>query len=208
MEHAAHRSAAAVLAALALGLVLGGCAGDEPAPQAGHSMGTSDAPRLAEATAGDLSLAGGFAYATTPMAGMDHGDDMSGMDMSDSPSMDSSGSGMDLPGGLMTAAFGTITNAGDTEDALIGVETDLTDIAQTHETVANEDGTGGTMRQVEEIVVPAGGSVRLEPGGYHIMLMDLDSDLAAGTTITLTLNFRSGTTMTVDFPVIDREDRP
>lgn len=198
------RLAAAALTVV-LGVGLAGCADEEPAPKANDRTAG-----LATAEAGDLTLKGGFAYATTPMGDMESSD--AGMDMDhsdDAAGMESSDAGMDMSEmGMMTAAFATISNAGDAEDALVGVKTDITDVAQVHETVTNEDGTGATMREVEEIVVPAGGSVKLEPGGSHIMLMNLKTDLAAGTTVTLTLTFRSGTTMTVDFPVIDREDRP
>jgi hypothetical protein len=45
------------------------------------------------------------------------------------------------------------------------------------------------MQHVDGIAVPAGQTVALEPGGYHIMLMDLTGELAAGDTVTLTLTF-------------------
>lgn len=192
MQHAPRTRLAALVAALALGLTVTGCGGDQP-QEGDHSMAAPDQSKLATGTAGDLELSGGFVYATAPMEGMDSTDG-AGSDMTDMT--------------MVTAAFGTLSNGGDAEDALVGVATELTETAQIHETVANEDGTGGTMREVAQIVIPAGGRVALEPGGYHIMLMNLTGDVAAGTTVTLTLEFRSGTTMTVDFPVIDREDRP
>ena len=45
------------------------------------------------------------------------------------------------------------------------------------------------MQPVDEIPVLAGETVALEPGGYHIMLLDLAEPLEVGTSITLTLTF-------------------
>ncbi len=54
-----------------------------------------------------------------------------------------------------------------------------------------------TMREVDSIAVPAGETVTLEPGGYHIMLMDLNKDLEPGDTLEVTLELESGATETV-----------
>jgi hypothetical protein len=70
--------------------------------------------------------------------------------------------------------------------------------AQLHETVVQHDSSGGgdrmTMRQVPAIELPAGQTVRLEPGGFHVMLIDLKHGLKAGDKLSLTLRFeRAGT---------------
>ncbi len=109
------------------------------------------------------------------------------------------------------AAYLVLKNAGATSDALVGVSTPAAGMAQIHETYtlpapsgsmmpAASGGTGGTMmgmRQVARIEIPAGGSVELKPGSYHIMLMELKQDLKAGTTITLTLTFEKAPPITV-----------
>lgn len=67
-----------------------------------------------------------------------------------------------------------------------------------------DDSMGGmTMRPVEGIDLPAGQQVQLEPGGYHVMLLDLAAPLAAGSTYQLTLQFEHGGTVKVDVPVQD-----
>jgi copper(I)-binding protein len=53
------------------------------------------------------------------------------------------------------------------------------------------------MQEVDSIAVPAGGTVALEPGGYHIMLLGLTEDLVVGDSIEVTLEFESGVTETV-----------
>jgi len=45
------------------------------------------------------------------------------------------------------------------------------------------------MHPVSRLDVPAGGSVQLKPGSYHLMLMGLTGDLVAGKTIPLELVF-------------------
>ena len=54
-----------------------------------------------------------------------------------------------------------------------------------------------TMQPVESIEVPAGETVALEPGGYHVMLIGLVEDLEVGDTVEVTLEFESGETQAV-----------
>ncbi|MBB1012534.1 hypothetical protein BXY47_3236 [Dietzia kunjamensis] len=88
----------------------------------------------------------------------------------------------------MTGVFGTITNPGDADLHLIGVESDLGGSAELHETVPV--GSGMMMQEREDgFVIPAGGELVLEPGGNHIMLMELGRPITTGQQITLTLEF-------------------
>ncbi len=57
------------------------------------------------------------------------------------------------------------------------------------------------MQKVDEIAVPADGMVKLELGGYHVMLFGLKKDLVVGDTVTVTLTFSEGGELTVDAPV-------
>ena len=88
----------------------------------------------------------------------------------------------------MSGVFGTIRNPGDTDLHLTGVDGDLGGSTELHETVP---GASGMMMQEREdgFVIPAGGELVLEPGGNHIMLMDLDEPITTGQQITLTLEF-------------------
>lgn len=88
----------------------------------------------------------------------------------------------------MTGVFGTITNPGDADLHLIGVESDLGGSAELHETVPG--GSGMMMQEREDgFVIPAGGELVLQPGGNHIMLMELGRPITTGQQITLTLEF-------------------
>ncbi len=64
-----------------------------------------------------------------------------------------------------------------------------------------------TMRELEDgLVLPAGETVNLEPGGYHVMLLDLPDPLETGDTFDLTLEFESGESRVVSIEV--RDDAP
>lgn len=90
--------------------------------------------------------------------------------------------------GEMSGVFGTIRNPGDTELHLTGVTGQVGGTTELHETVP---GASGPMMQEKEdgFVIPAGGELVLEPGGNHIMLMDLDQPITTGQQITITLQF-------------------
>lgn len=74
---------------------------------------------------------------------------------------------------------------------------------QLHETVANDAGEMVMQEKQGGFVIPAGGSFDLEPGGNHIMLMDLTAPLAAGDETTFTLTFSDDSTYEFTAPVKD-----
>jgi copper(I)-binding protein len=70
--------------------------------------------------------------------------------------------------------FMTITNTGDTADRLVAVEADFPRV-EIHTT--EMDGDVARMMHLEDgIVVPAGESIIMKPGGYHVMFMGLGGD--------------------------------
>lgn len=127
------------------------------------------------------------------------------------------------------AAYFTITNSGDLDDALVAASVDpaIAARAEVHETVAAGpgDGTGDgmgadqgmggdtgrgdgdgmmQMREVDRVAIPAGESVAFEPGGYHVMLLDLAAPLETGDTIDLTLTFEESGEQVVTAEVRDQ----
>lgn len=90
---------------------------------------------------------------------------------------------------LPAAGYLTITG-GSAADALIRAASPVAGEVQIHETMAGMSGMTG-MQPVDRIEIPAGGTVRLEPGGYHLMLMDLTEMPAVGSTVELTLTFET-----------------
>lgn len=88
----------------------------------------------------------------------------------------------------VSAAYMTISNSYDTAIRLISARANITEAVEIHETSVENDIM--RMREVVDgLEIPAGDIARLEPGGYHIMLMDLAEDLRLGDAIALTLVF-------------------
>jgi periplasmic copper chaperone A len=97
------------------------------------------------------------------------------------------------------AAFMTLKNSGASDDALIAVSTPVAEHAELH--IHIKDGDVMRMREVESIDVPAGSTVMLQPGGLHVMLIDLKAPLKAGEQFPLTLTFEKAGAMTIEVPV-------
>jgi copper(I)-binding protein len=88
-----------------------------------------------------------------------------------------------VQGQTATGAFMHISSA---EGAtLIGVDSPVAGIVEIHE--MRMEGNTMRMRGVEKLELPAGRTVELKPGGYHVMLMDLKQDLKAGDAVPVTL---------------------
>ena len=173
------RLVAAVALVLVAGAIAGAC-GDDDVPAASDDV-TTTSEAGAEPTDGALEVSG--AWART------------------SPAVATAG-----------AVYLEIANGTNTDDALVeaSVDAGVAATVELHET-AEADTDGGAMgggdmgtdgststsmgapmmemKPVEEIPVPAGETVALEPGGFHIMLLDLAEPLEVGDTLELTLTF-------------------
>jgi periplasmic copper chaperone A len=68
---------------------------------------------------------------------------------------------------------------------LVGASSPVAGVVEIHEMAM--DGNVMKMRAVSGLDLPAGKTVELKPGGYHVMLMDLKKELKAGDTVPLTL---------------------
>lgn len=103
----------------------------------------------------------------------------------------------------MSAAFGEFENSGTADITVTGVTSAASSDLQLHETVENEAGEM-TMREKDGgFVIPAGQSLTLEPGGNHIMLMDLAKPIKAGDELSFTLTFSDGSTTEFTAPAKD-----
>lgn len=71
---------------------------------------------------------------------------------------------------------------------LIRVTTPVAGTAEVHEMQMHGDVM--RMRAVAQLELPAGRTIELKPGGYHLMLMDLKQPLKPGSTVPLSLVFR------------------
>ena len=97
------------------------------------------------------------------------------------------------------AAYLTIINRGLEPARLVDITTPLAGRAEVHLTVKTDNVM--RMEQVERLDVPPGGRVVFEPGGLHIMLLDLRQPLTKGGTLPLTLRFSGGGSIEASAPV-------
>ncbi|MES2189603.1 MAG: copper chaperone PCu(A)C [Pseudomonadota bacterium] len=87
-----------------------------------------------------------------------------------------------------TGAFMSITASEGTK--LVGLSTPVAGVAEVHE--MKMEGDVMKMRAVPGgLDLPAGKTVELKPGGYHVMLMDLKTPLAKDSTVPMTLLFKN-----------------
>ncbi len=135
---------------------------------AGSAMATSAAEMNASAT----SMPGmNMNNSSTPMAGMDMGTSS-------------------------LAGYLVIKNTGSTDDQLMSASADFAGMVMLHKSVVDSNNVA-TMQEVQSIDIPAGQTVTLQPGGFHIMFMNLKSIPQVGTKVALILVFQKAGTITV-----------
>jgi copper(I)-binding protein len=93
------------------------------------------------------------------------------------------------PGGAKVAgAYLTIENKGTAPDRLVSGSADIAGKVEIHEMAM--DGGVMKMRPLDKgLAIDPGKTVKLAPGGYHVMLMDLKGQLKQGDKVPVTLQF-------------------
>ncbi len=106
------------------------------------------------------------------------------------------------PGAPNSAAYGLVLNLTSSDNALVGVESAVAEAVELHEMVMAA-GDVMQMRPVEGggIPLPAGGAALLQPGGLHIMLINLTGTLGEGDSFALDFEFADGEPVTLTIPV-------
>lgn len=99
------------------------------------------------------------------------------------------------PGQSVLAGYMKIRNDSDTPRRITAVKSAAFGSAEIHRTVM-KDGMA-SMEAQAELVIPAMGSVVLEPGGLHLMLIDPHKSLRAGERVELALQIEPNLTQTV-----------
>lgn len=103
----------------------------------------------------------------------------------------------------MSAAFGVLGNDGAADVTIVSASTEASPMVELHETVANDAGEMVMQPKEGGFVIPAGGTLTLEPGANHIMLMGLAKPIVAGDEVSFTLTFADGSTYTFTAPAKD-----
>ena len=105
------------------------------------------------------------------------------------------------PGGADVAGgFLKITNTGTEDDRLISLSIEGIARSEIHE-MAMKDGMM-TMRPLKDgLPVPAGSTVELKPGSFHVMMMGLTKPFTEGEMIKGTITFEKAGTASIEFKV-------
>lgn len=105
-----------------------------------------------------------------------------------------------LAGQKAAGAYLTVTNHGAAADRLLGGSSPAAGKVEVHTMEVVNDVM--TMRPVEGgLEIPAGGTVELKPGSYHVMLMDVAKPFVEGDTVPVTLTFEKAGAVELALPV-------
>jgi len=109
--------------------------------------------------------------------------------------------GRATPGGAKTGgAYLTIENKGTVPDRLLGGSTDVASKVDVHE-MAMDDGVMKMRLLDKGLVIEPGKTVKLAPGGLHLMFIDLKNPLKQGDKVPVTLEFEKAGKVQVLFPI-------
>lgn len=101
-----------------------------------------------------------------------------------------------LPAAVPSGGFLKLTNTADKPAMVTSVSSPAYAEVMMHQTTET-DGIS-KMSMVDELTIPAGGSLALEPGSYHLMLEKPSATLAVGDSITLEFTLSSGQSFTTE----------
>ncbi len=90
----------------------------------------------------------------------------------------------------VNAGYMTLVNVSPEDLSLVSIESDHYESVEIHE-MSSENGLM-RMQRLEQLLVPAYGQARLEPGGMHLMLRGPKEPIASGQVVDMTLSFASG----------------
>ncbi|NMD95607.1 copper chaperone PCu(A)C [Rhodococcus sp. BL-253-APC-6A1W] len=92
----------------------------------------------------------------------------------------------------MTGAFAELSNTADTDLHVVAVSSPSASRTELHE-MAPDGGSAMVMREMADgLVIGAGSTHSLAPGGDHLMLMDIVEPIRPGSDVTFSLEFEDG----------------
>ena len=107
------------------------------------------------------------------------------------------------PAGQNSAIYFQIDNPNTSPDSLLSASTSVAQATELHMSQMDSSGVM-SMHPQHSVEIPASDVVEFKPGGLHVMLINLNKDLAPGSTILLTLKFEKAGEMTLEVPVEER----
>jgi copper(I)-binding protein len=96
----------------------------------------------------------------------------------------------EVPGSDVAAVYLTLRNPSTQPISIVGVESSVASHAMIHET--KTEGGQSRMRPHEQLLIPPGQTVKLEPGGLHVMLHGVTQPTPVGQSVPLSLLLADG----------------
>jgi len=104
------------------------------------------------------------------------------------------------PGAAVAGGYLILKNEGSEADRLVAATFEGSERAEIHQ-MSVVDGVMRMSPLPDGLAIPPGESVKLAPGGFHLMFMGLKAPLAKGSTMAGTLTFEKGGTVAVEFDI-------
>lgn len=101
-------------------------------------------------------------------------------------------------GAKVAGGYMTLTNKGTQADRLIGGSSEVAGRFEIHE-MRTEDGVMRMRQLPKGLEIKPGETVKLEPGSYHIMMMDLKEPVQEGKRVQGTLTFERAGSIKVEY---------
>ncbi len=99
-----------------------------------------------------------------------------------------------------SAAYLRISNGTASTDTLLSFSSDAAESVELHESIKHDDGTT-SMQPAGQQVIPSTEKLQLQPGGMHLMLINLKKDITVGDSLRISLDFARVGTLTATVPV-------
>jgi hypothetical protein len=104
-----------------------------------------------------------------------------------------------LPGKLPAGGYFTAANGTGREVAIVSANSDACGMLMMHQS-SNKGGMSG-MDMIDRVIVPAGGTVRFAPGGYHLMCENPNAKMKVGSKVGVLLKLSDGSSVAAGFVV-------
>lgn len=108
------------------------------------------------------------------------------------------------PAALTAGGYLKIHNNGNKDDVLLGGSARFAEKTEIHE-MSMVDNIMKMGKLETGLVIPAGETVELKPGGYHLMFMQLSESLVEGKPVQGTLMFKVAGSVDIEYQVVDRK---
>ncbi|MFD2797107.1 copper chaperone PCu(A)C [Promicromonospora vindobonensis] len=105
--------------------------------------------------------------------------------------------------GGMSAGFGRLTNTGSADVVLTSTASNISSDMELHVTGPDEEGQMVMSPHEAGFLIAPGDTLVLEPGGDHLMFMEVQKPVGPGDTVDLTLTFEDGSAVDVTAPAKD-----